>query len=90
MKFKAEIFLLLMAIVLFAMSAFLYSYTLQPMAESLTGADAPLPTYPYQSYAISFVGFGSLLMVTAALSFLRRSKTTCVDIRAKKLNEELR
>jgi uncharacterized membrane protein YqgA involved in biofilm formation len=90
LKFKAEICLLLMAIVLFAVSAFLYSYTLQPIAESLAAADASLPTYPYQSYAISFVGFGSLLMVTAALSFLRRSKTTCVDIRAKKLSEELR
>jgi hypothetical protein len=79
-----------MAIALFAVSAFLYSYTQQPIAESLTNAGASLPDYPYQSQAISFVGFGSLLMVTASLSFLRRSKTTCVEIRAKKLSEELR
>jgi uncharacterized membrane protein YqgA involved in biofilm formation len=79
-----------MAITLFAVSAFLYSYTQQPIAESLTVSGASLPTYPYQSYAISFVGVGSLLMVTASLSFLRRSKTTCVDIRARKLSEELR
>jgi hypothetical protein len=65
-KFKAEIFLLLVAIVLFAVSAFFYSY------EGLTsGFD-----YPYRGYAISFVGFGSVLMVTATISYSKRSKNS--------------
>jgi hypothetical protein len=63
-KFKAEIFLLLIAIVLFALSAFFYSY------EGIALFD-----YPYRPYAISFVGFGSVLMVTASISYSKRSKT---------------
>jgi hypothetical protein len=65
-KFKAEIFLLLVAIVLFAVSAFFYSY--QGLA---LGFD-----YPYRGYAISFVGFGSVLMVTASISYSKRSKNS--------------
>jgi uncharacterized membrane protein YqgA involved in biofilm formation len=78
MKFKAEICLLLMAIALFAVSAFLYSYTFPTLTEGFT---ATMLEYPYQSYAISFVGFGSLLMLTASLSYLKRRKTACVNIR---------
>jgi len=72
MKFKAEICLLMAAIVLFAVSAFLYSYG--TFSEGFTFASSF--EYPYQGYAISFVGFGSLLMVAASVSYLRRSKTT--------------
>jgi LPXTG-motif cell wall-anchored protein len=72
--------MLLMAIALFAVSAFLYSYTYQPPAETLA-ATTSLPEYPYQNYAFSFVGFGSLLMLTASLSYLKRRKTACVNIR---------
>lgn len=89
MKFKAEIFMLLTAIALFAASAFTYSYTNQPQAETLA-ASASLPTYPYQGYAFSLVGFGSLLMVTASLSFLRRSKPPCVRVPKADFSEELR
>ena len=71
-KFKTEICLLLTAIVLFAVSAFLYSYEL--FREGL--AYATSLQYPYQGYAISLVGFGFLLMVGASISYLRRSKTT--------------
>lgn len=68
MKFKAEICLLIVAIALFGVSAFLYSYgALSPGL----GSDFQ---YPYQSHAISLVGFGSLLMVTASVSFMKRSK----------------
>jgi hypothetical protein len=63
-KFKAEIFLLLVAIVLFAASAFFYSY--EGLALSFD--------YPYRGYAISFVGFGSVLMVAASISYSKRSK----------------
>ncbi len=90
MKFKTEIFLLLMAIILFAVSAFLYSYTLQPEVGGLSNASASLAEYPYQIYAFSFVGFGSLLMMTASFSFLKRSKPTHVNIGTKKFSEELR
>lgn len=90
MKFKIEIFLLLTAIALFATSAFLYSYTLQMSTGGVTAAAGALPDYPYQSYAFSFVGFGSFLMVTASFSFLKRSKPAHVNIRAKKFSEELR
>jgi hypothetical protein len=71
-NFKAEICLLLVAIGLFALSAFLYSY--ETFQEGLTLASSF--EYPYRSYAISFVGFGSLLMVTASISYIKRSKAT--------------
>jgi hypothetical protein len=65
-KFKAEIFLLLVAIVLFVVSAFFYSYEGQAL-----GFD-----YPYRGYAISFVGFGSVLMIAASISYSKRSKNS--------------
>ncbi len=89
MKFKAEIFILLTAIALFAASTFMYSYTNQSQAETLT-VSASMPDYPYQGYAFSFVGFGSLLMVTASLSFLKRSKPPCVHVTKADFSEELR
>ena len=68
-KFKAEIFSLLLAIALFAVSAFFYSY------EVVSGGWAfALAAYPYRGYAISFVGFGSVLMVAASISYSKRSK----------------
>ncbi len=87
-KFKAEIFLLLTAIALFTASAIMYSYTNQPQAETL--ASASLPSYPYQGYAFSFVGFGSFLMVSASLSFLKRSKPPFVHMTKADFSEELR
>jgi hypothetical protein len=62
--------LLLMAIVLFAVSAFFYSY--QTASESLSFS-ASLD-YPYRVYAITFVGFGSVLMLAASVSYSKRSK----------------
>ena len=61
-KFKVEIFLLLAAIVLFIASIFVYS----------SGGVAL--GYPYKSYAISFVGCGTVLMVAATISYSKRSK----------------
>ncbi len=90
MKFKTEIFLLLTAITLFAVSAFLYSYTIQPEVRGLSNASMSLAEYPYQTHAFSLVGFGSLLMTTASFSFLKRSKPTHVNLRTKKFSEELR
>jgi hypothetical protein len=59
-KFKAEISLLMVAIILFMVSAFFYSYQAA-----------------YRGYAISFVGFGSVLMVAASISYSKRGKN-CV------------
>jgi hypothetical protein len=67
----------------------MYSYTNQPQTETLA-ASAALPNYPYQGYAFSFVGFGSLLMVTASLSFLKRSKPQMVHMTKADFSEELR
>jgi hypothetical protein len=85
-KFKAEIFLLLAAIALFAASAFLYSSPTS--TEGLAAASAS--QFPYQGYAYSFVGFGALLMVTASISFLKRSKPPCVRVPKAEFSEELR
>jgi hypothetical protein len=71
LKFKAEIFLLLLAIVFFVVSSFFYSY--EPASEGLAFALG----HSYRDYAISFVGFGSILMVAATISYSKRSKT-CV------------
>lgn len=70
MKFKAEMCLLLAAIVLFGLSAFLYSY--QPASENLTFSVAA--GFPYRVQALMFVGFGSVLMLTASISYSKRSK----------------
>ena len=68
--------MLLTAIALFAASAFLYSTT--TTAQALTTASAP--DFPYQGHAFSLLGFGSVLMATASLSFLKRSKSTMVHV----------
>ena len=70
MNFKYEICLLLAAIGLFAVSAFLYSYPTYQEGFALAAAN-----FEYQGYAVSFVGFGSLLMVAASISYMRRTKT---------------
>jgi hypothetical protein len=49
-------------------SAFFFSY------QSGTAGILNLAAYPYRGYALAFVGFGSLLMVTASLSYTKRSK----------------
>jgi hypothetical protein len=66
-----EIFLLLLAIVFFGLSAFFYSYSLERFDGSL---GLGLSSYPYRFYAIALVGFGSVLMLTATVSFSRHSK----------------
>lgn len=73
MKFKAEMCLLLLAIVLFVVSAFFYSYPATTETRSLSSELGSF-TYPYRAYAISFVGFGSVLMLVASISYSKRSK----------------
>ena len=71
MKFKVEMGLLSLAIALFVLGAFFYSY--HTTNEGLA-FNADLSTYPFRAYAIAFVGFGSLLTLAASVSYSRRSK----------------
>jgi hypothetical protein len=41
---------------------------------------------PYQTYAISFISFGSLLMIAASISYQKRSKNLNLAA-AKELNQ---
>jgi hypothetical protein len=68
-QFKIEICLLLTSIVLFAISAFLFSY-----AAANTDLFS-LITYPYRNYALPLIGSGSALMAVASVSYSKRSKT---------------
>jgi len=61
-KFKTEIFLLLTAIALFIASTFAYS------SGGLSFG------FSYKSYAFSFLGFGTALMIAATISYSKRSK----------------
>jgi hypothetical protein len=61
-KFKTEVSLLLAAITLFAIAMFFYSY--QNLSLS----------YPYRGIALAFVGFGSVSMVTASISYSKKTK----------------
>ena len=71
MKYKMEISLLLIAITLFGLSAFFYSYNLVELNVSL---GVGLNSYPYRVYALTLVGLGSVLMLTASVSFSRHIK----------------
>jgi hypothetical protein len=70
-KFKTEMCLLSMAILLFAISAFFYSY--QAASEGVA-LSASLGYYPYRAIALTFVGFGSALTLIASVSYSKRSK----------------
>ena len=70
-KFKAEMCLLSMAIALFVVSAFFYSY--QAVSEGLTFSGG-LGSHPYRIVALTFVGFGSALTLVASISYSKRSK----------------
>jgi hypothetical protein len=60
-----------MAITLFAVAMFFYSY------QGAAGNNAALNlslVHPYRGIALAFVGFGSVSMVTASISYSKRSK----------------
>ena len=68
-KFKREIGLLSLALVLFVVSAFFYSYQTGGSNFNLNWA-----SYPYQGYALAFVSFGLVLTVTASVSYSKHGK----------------
>jgi hypothetical protein len=58
-----------MAITLFAVAMFFYSI------QSGVGDNASMNlAYPYRGIALAFVGFGSVSMITASISYSKRSK----------------
>ncbi len=59
-----------MAIVLFAVATFFYSY--QATANSFTLSQSVM--YPYRTIALAFVGVGSVSMVFASISYSRKTK----------------
>ena len=73
MKFKTEVCLLSLAISLFVISAFFYSY--QTGSANLTVNWA----YPYQGYSLALAAFGSAFMVTAFISYSKRGKSIYVE-----------
>ena len=67
LKFKTEVCLLALAIILFIVSAFFYSYQTGGANLSLNWS-----SYPYRELALGFVSFGSVLMATATVSYSKR------------------
>jgi phenolic acid decarboxylase len=66
LKFKTEIFLLLLAIALYIASAFFYSY------EATWEGNIPVLNNPYRDYAIPLAGVASALLVIAAVLYSKR------------------
>jgi hypothetical protein len=62
LKFKTEAALLILAIILFAVAMFCYSYHALALG------------YPYRGLAVTFVGIGSVSMLTASISYSKKTK----------------
>jgi flagellar basal body-associated protein FliL len=80
-RFKLEVCLLTAAIALFVLSSVLYSYQVDNQSQNIYAANglkeavpAAAAAFPYQTYAVSSIGFGSILMVIASISYQKRSK----------------
>lgn len=69
MKFKTEVCLLSLALLLFAISAFFYSYQTGNTDSAISWG-----AYPYQGYSFLLVAFGSVLTVAACVSYSKRGK----------------
>jgi hypothetical protein len=78
-KFKAEVFLLLMAIALFAASAPVFGYTNEPVNATLAFSASLI--YPYRGLAIALVGFGLFMMITATFLYRKRIKKSVCQAR---------
>ena len=71
MQFKKEVGLLVMAIFLFALATYFYSYV---AASNETTALATDLIYPYRNFALTIVGVGFVSMVVASVSYSRKTK----------------
>jgi len=69
LKFKAEVILLSLALSLFVVSVFFYSY----QTGNINWA------FPYQGYGLLMVAFGSAFTVAAFVSYSRRGKNIYLE-----------
>ena len=74
LKFKREVFLLSLALSLFVISAFFYSYQ-----TGSTNLNVNWAAYPYQGYSLAMVAFGSLSMVAAFVSYYKRGNRIYIE-----------
>jgi len=72
MKFKVEVTMLVVAIALFIAATFFYSYHATTGALTLSVSESAV--YPYRIVALAFVGVGALSMVSASISYSRKTK----------------
>lgn len=69
LKFKTEVCLLSLALFLFVISVFFFSYQTGNSSAAISWG-----TFPYQGYSVLLVGFGSVLTVAAFVSYSKRVK----------------
>lgn len=74
MKFKTEVSLLSLALLLFVVSAFFYSYQTGNSSVTLNWG-----SYPYQGYSLGLVAFGSVLTLIAFVSYSKRGKSIYIE-----------
>jgi len=74
LKFKTEVCLLSLALSLFVVSAFFYSYQ-----TGSTNVMLNWGSYPYQGYSLALVAFGSVLTLVAFVSYSKRGKSIYID-----------
>ncbi len=72
LQFKREVSLLVIAIALFAVGTFFYTYQISSGGEATLMSQSLV--YPYRALAIAFVGIGSASMVIASISYSRKNK----------------
>jgi hypothetical protein len=71
LQFKREVGLLVLALALFAVGTFFYTY--QASSGEATVLSQSL-VYPYRVLAVAFVGIGSVSMIVASISYSRKNK----------------
>jgi len=71
MQFKKEASLLVIAIALFGLATFLFTYQTSIEGISFMSKNT---VYPYREVALAFVGIGFISMVIAAISFAKNQR----------------
>ena len=71
MNFKIEVGLLVFAIALFAVAVMFYSYPGSVVEDLVLSQSA---AFPYRGVAFLFLGVGSVSMVTASISYSKKTK----------------
>lgn len=79
LQFKKEVGLLLLAISLFTVATFFYTYQASS-AEATSLAESII--YPYRSIGLAFVGIGFASMVAASISYQRKTKNMAKELAA--------